>query len=96
VEKRHASPALQEAHEGLRHSDAAARQSTPAKAGKPARIAAAQPKHAPDGPRFNELRKEMRALLTILGAEESETSSVSAPGKPKKKLRENSNEPTLF
>ena len=96
VEKRHATSAMQEAHDEPRHSDAAERQSTPAKAGKPARIAAAQPKHAPGGPRFNELRKEMRALLTILGAEESETHSVPLPSKQKKKDRENSNEPTLF
>ena len=41
----------------------------PAKAGRGAGIAAVGSKSAAVGPKFNELRKEMRALLSMLGSE---------------------------
>ncbi len=98
VEKRHAAPAMQEAQEGRQQSGAATRSSASSKAGKPTGIAAADAKRPAGSPRLNELRKEMRALLAILGPEASEGRSVpvAVPTKQKKKARENSSEPTLF
>ncbi|MHB1936477.1 MAG: MerR family transcriptional regulator [Acidobacteriaceae bacterium] len=75
---------------------------TPTKAGRGAGISAVGSKAAATGPKFNELRKEMRALLSMLGPGESHGSaasqgpaaSVSMPRK--KKGRVSSDEPTLF
>ena len=74
---------------------------TPAKAGRATGISAVGSKSAAS-PKFNELRKEMRALLSMLGSQESDkpapgqavVTSVSLPRK--KKGRELTDEPTLF
>lgn len=100
VEKRHALSVLpQQANTGVhanpRQSGAAQPASRP-KAGKSAKIVAPQAKPAGDGPKFNELRKEMRALLTILGSEGNESRPASPPSRGKKKGRGHSDEPTLF
>ncbi|MEO6964489.1 MAG: MerR family transcriptional regulator [Acidobacteriaceae bacterium] len=99
VEKRHALPATQEAQQERPQLEAAMRPSAPSKAGKPARIAAAGAKNSSGQPRFNELRDEMRALLTILDSGGGDSRPVPVPAKQakqKKKTRENSSEPTLF
>jgi hypothetical protein len=65
--------------------------------GRAAGIAAVGSKRSPRGPKFNELRKEMRALLTMLGSEERQ--SVVPPAatiRRKKKSLEISSEPMLF
>ena len=75
---------------------------TAAKAGRGAGIAAVGPKSAAMTPKFSELRKQMRALLSMLGSEEGSKSDaghvavdpVTIPRK--KKGREIANEPTLF
>lgn len=74
----------------------------PAKAGRSGGIAAVGSKRAPASPKFNELRKEMRALLSMLGPGESDKSAASqaavtsVPVARKKKGREIADEPTLF
>lgn len=70
-------------------------QPIPARAGRAAGISAVPTKPEPNRQKFNELRQEMRALLSILGPEET-GSSVSVPAARKKKGREISDEPTLF
>jgi DNA-binding transcriptional MerR regulator len=73
-----------------------------AKAGRVAGIAAVGSKGAGVIPKFNELRKEMRALLSMLGAGEGNKRAaghvavdpVTIPRK--KKGRESADEPTLF
>jgi DNA-binding transcriptional MerR regulator len=75
---------------------------TPAKAGRGAGIAAVGSKSATASPKFSEMRKEMRALLSMLGSEEGKKSGVSQVAvasvaiSRKKKGREVANEPTLF
>lgn len=74
----------------------------PAKAGRGAGIAAVGSKPGAVSPKFNELRKEMRALLAMLGSDDGNQSganqvavaSVAIPRK--KKGREVASEPTLF
>ncbi|MGB8477397.1 MAG: MerR family transcriptional regulator [Acidobacteriaceae bacterium] len=74
----------------------------PAKAGRGAGIAAVGSKSVAVSPKFNELRKEMRALLSMLGSDASNepaashaaVASVAIPRK--KKGREMTDEPTLF
>lgn len=74
----------------------------PAKAGRGAGIAAVGSKSGAVSPKFNELRKEMRALLAMLGSDDGNQSganqvavaSVAIPRK--KKGREVASEPTLF
>ena len=99
VEKRHTPTVLpQRSDAEARHEPGQSGRTHPpttSKSGKPSALAAAASKSA-DGSQFNELRNEMRALLTILGAEESERSSIPVASRPKKKARENANEPTLF
>ena len=74
----------------------------PAKAGRGAGIAAVGSKSAAVGPKLNELRKEMRALLSMLGSGASDKSAagevaVATVAIPrKKKGREVADEPTLF
>lgn len=78
-------------------------QATPARAGRPVGITAVGSKRSPQSPKFNELRKEMRALLSMLGSEEkshgaaaSHGPAVSASIPRKKKSRKDSDEPMLF
>ena len=60
-------------------------------------LMATVPKPAADGPQFNELRNEMRALLTMLGSEEIDSRSIPlVASRQKKKAREQADEPTLF
>ena len=74
----------------------------PAKNGRGAGIAAVGSKSVAVNPKFNELRKQMRALLSMLGSEEGskpaakhvEAATMTMPRK--KKGRELVNEPTLF
>ena len=73
----------------------------PAKAGRSAGISAVGSKPAAVSPKFNELRKEMRALLSMLGSDENNKSAnhaavTSVPIPRKKKGREFADEPTLF
>jgi DNA-binding transcriptional MerR regulator len=73
----------------------------PTKAGRGAGISAVGSKSAAVSPKFNELRKEMRALLSMLGSDESNKSAshasvTSVPIPRKKKGREFADEPTLF
>ncbi len=100
VEKRHAPTVLpQQSDAEVRLEPVQSGRTHPpttSKNGKPSSLVAAASKSAADGPQFNELRNEMRALLTILGAEESERRSSPVVSRPKKKARENANEPTLF
>lgn len=96
AEKRHSQPAIEEAGE---QSETGTRTSTRSKPTKPSGIATADGKSVSGRPRFNELRDEMRALLTILGSETGESRPVPVPAKrakPKKKVRKISTEPTLF
>ncbi len=71
-------------------------------AGRAAGISAVGSKSQATSPKFNELRKEMRALLSMLGSDESHGraashgSVTSAPIPRKKKGRGISDEPTLF
>ncbi len=107
AEKRTALPAgdqqnLEESHPMRRKSDGAS-QPMPAKVGRPVGISAVSPKPAPNDAKFNELRKEMRALLSMLGSEEkshgpaaSHGPAVSAPVPRKKKSRRDPDEPMLF
>lgn len=75
---------------------------TPTKAGHGAGIAAVGSKPGAVSPKFNDLRKEMRALLSMLGSGEGNQTAagqvaVSPAAMPrKKKGREIANEPTLF
>jgi len=75
---------------------------TPTKAGRGPGISAVGSKSAAVSPKFNELRKEMRALLSMLGSDESNKPAVdhaavtSVPIPRKKKSRETADEPTLF
>ncbi|MES2220668.1 MAG: MerR family transcriptional regulator [Acidobacteriota bacterium] len=75
---------------------------TPVATGRGARIAAVGLKSAAVSPKFNELRKEMRALLSMLGSEGGDKPAaahtvVSSTNIPrKKKGRAAANEPTLF
>jgi DNA-binding transcriptional MerR regulator len=74
----------------------------PAKTGRGAGISAVGSKPVAMSPKFNELRKEMRALLSMLGSGEGNkpaagqvaVTSVAIPRK--KKGREIASEPTLF
>ena len=74
----------------------------PAKPGRAAGISAVGSKPAAVGPKFNELRKEMRALLSMLGSDEgnkpatSHAGATSVPIPRKKKGREFADAPTLF
>lgn len=73
----------------------------PTKGGRTAGISAVGSKTPPASPKFNELRKEMRALLSMLGSGESHGMSAnggatSASIARKKKGREIADEPTLF
>jgi DNA-binding transcriptional MerR regulator len=74
----------------------------PTKAGRGAGISAVGSKKTGASPKFNELRKEMRALLSMLGSEESHKPAAShaavtsVPIARKKKDREITDEPTLF
>lgn len=75
---------------------------TPAKAGRGAGISAVGSKSAAVSPKFNELRKEMRALLSMLGSDASNKPAArnaavaSVPVARKKKSRDMGDEPTLF
>jgi DNA-binding transcriptional MerR regulator len=72
---------------------------TPTKAGRAAGISAVGSKSASANPKFNDLRKEMRALLSMLGSVESGKNHpevASVPIARKKKGREGADEPTLF
>jgi DNA-binding transcriptional MerR regulator len=75
---------------------------TPVKAGRGAGISAVDPKSPTASPKFNELRNEMRALLSMLGSDESRSpatghpAATSVPVARKKKGREIADEPTLF
>jgi DNA-binding transcriptional MerR regulator len=72
-------------------------QATPTKVGRAAGIAAVGSKRSQQSPKFNELRKEMRALLTILGSQEHQSVPPAASSiRRKKKSLQISNEPTLF
>ncbi|HTU49031.1 MAG TPA: MerR family transcriptional regulator [Acidobacteriaceae bacterium] len=72
------------------------------KGGRGTGIAAVGSKPVAVGPKFNELRKEMRALLSMLGSDESNkpaashSAVASVPIPRKKKDREFAEEPTLF
>jgi DNA-binding transcriptional MerR regulator len=74
----------------------------PTKGGRGAGISAVGSKSAAASPKFNELRKEIRALLSMLGSDEnhkptaSHAAATSVPIPQKKKGREITNEPTLF
>jgi DNA-binding transcriptional MerR regulator len=71
---------------------------TPTKAGRGAGITAVGSKSVTANPKFSELRKEMRALLSMLGSDES-NKSVAVTWVPiprKRKGRESADEPTLF
>ena len=73
----------------------------PVQAGRGAGISAVGSKSVAS-PKFNELRKEMRALLSMLGSDESNKPAAShaavtsVPAQRKKKGREMTDEPTLF
>ena len=75
---------------------------TPAKVGRGAGISAVGSKSAAISPKFSDLRKEMRALLSMLGSDESHKPAAShaavssVPVARKKKDRETADEPTLF
>ncbi len=75
---------------------------SPAKAGRGAGISAVGSKSAAVSPKFNELRKEMRALLSMLGSDASHKAAAShaavasVPVARKKKGREVADAPTLF
>lgn len=71
--------------------------------GRATGISAVDSKRPAPGPKFNDLRTEMRALLSMLGSDASNTPAGSPAGVPstptnprKKKGREMTNEPTLF
>jgi DNA-binding transcriptional MerR regulator len=107
VEKRSAlaavDPQTSTAPHPMRRKSDVASQPMPAKAGRPVGISAVSSRPAPNDARFNELRKEMRALLSMLGSEEkghgpaaSHGPAVSAPIPPKKRGRKDSDEPMLF
>jgi DNA-binding transcriptional MerR regulator len=65
--------------------------------GRSVGIAAVSARPAPNDARFGELRKEMRALLSMLGSDEKgHGPSTPAPIPPKKKDRKHADEPTLF
>jgi DNA-binding transcriptional MerR regulator len=71
----------------------------PTKAGRGAGISAVGSKKTAASPKFNELRKEMRALLSMLGSDETGKNHpevASVPISRKKKGREGADEPTLF
>lgn len=74
----------------------------PTKAGRAVGISAVGPKSSAASPKFNELRKEMRALLSMLGSDESRSPAAghpavtSVPAQRKKKGRQMADEPTLF
>jgi DNA-binding transcriptional MerR regulator len=68
----------------------------PVKMGRAAGIAAVGSKRSPQGPKFNELRKEMRALLSMLGSQEQQSVPPAASIRRRKKSLELSSEPTLF
>ena len=74
----------------------------PVQAGRGAGISAVGSKSVAASPKFNELRKEMRALLSMLGSDESGKATAShaavtsVPAQRKKKGREMTDEPTLF
>lgn len=76
--------------------------STPAKADRGAGISAVGSKTVAASLKFNELRKEMRALLSMLGSEENNKSAASraavtsVSAERKKRGRETTDEPTLF
>lgn len=82
-------------HHPMRRKTDVAMQPIPVKAGRATGISAVSSKAEPNRPKFNELRQEMRALLSMLGSEETGP-SASAPAVRKKKGREISDEPTLF
>ena len=72
-------------------------QEIPTKTGRAAGIAAVGSKRSPQSPKFNELRKEMRALLTMLGSQERQSVPPAASSiRRKKKSLQISSEPTLF
>ena len=98
IEKRPAiqasdGPSKAATHPMRRKTDFAT-EAMPARAGRAGGISAVGPKAAAAHPKFNDLRKEMRALLSMLGPEESKPMTPSTP--TKKKRREHSGEPTLF
>jgi DNA-binding transcriptional MerR regulator len=69
----------------------------PVKMGRAAGIAAVGSKRSSQGPKFNELRKEMRALLSMLGSQEGHDAIPPAAAmRRRKKSLEISSEPTLF
>jgi DNA-binding transcriptional MerR regulator len=74
----------------------------PTKAGRGAGISAVGSKSVAVSPKFNDLRKEMRALLSMLGSGAinhpvaNHVAVASVPVQRKKKGREVANEPTLF
>ena len=73
-----------------------------AQAGRGTGISAVGSKSATASPKFNDLRKEMRALLSMLGSEASDKPAAShgvvasVPVQRKKKDRQMADEPTLF
>lgn len=70
-------------------------QPIPVKAGRAMGISGVSRKSEPGRPKFNDLRQEMRALLSMLGSEESGP-PPSVPAARKKKGGEMADEPTLF
>jgi DNA-binding transcriptional MerR regulator len=107
VEKRSASGAVDAQtttapHPMRRKTDFITPAPPPTKAGRAAGISAVGSKSRATSPKFNELRKEMRALLSMLGSDENHkpaathTAVTSVPIPRKKKGHEITDEPTLF
>ena len=93
-------PAM-EPQKGTRRTDASKTDPAACAAGAPGRWMAAVTKVCGGRSKFNELRKEMRALLSMLGSEGGEKSAESrsmplVASRRKKKARERADEPTLF
>lgn len=74
----------------------------PAQTGRGTGISAVGSKNATASPKFNDLRKEMRALLSMLGSDAGDKPAAvhdavsSVPAPRKKKGRDLGDEPTLF
>ncbi len=101
VEKRAAlsvvDPHSQAESHPMRRKTDMVNQAPPPKAGRAAGIAAVGSKRSPQGPKFNELRKEMRALLSMLGSQERQSvPPVASSIRRKRKSLQISSEPTLF
>lgn len=69
---------------------------TSTNANRGTRISAVELKSAAASPKFSELRKEMRALLSMLGTEENQVRAVTVPSNKRKKKAPTCDEPTLF